>query len=75
MALAFKKIETEEQFVAWANAVNFATKPAEICDLQDVYGHSTYQDVYRIFNESASNRQLFVFAVNKCQGSSALMEM
>ena len=43
-----KRIESAEHFVQWANAVNHASNK-EICDLQDVFGHSSYADLYRIF--------------------------
>ena len=64
-----KKIESAEHFVQWANAVNNASNK-EICDLQDVFGHSSYADLYRIFNNDLSgSRSLVTFAINKCMGA------
>jgi uncharacterized protein YdiU (UPF0061 family) len=62
-------ITTAAEMVAWANKVNMGPQK-DICDLQDVFGRSVYNDLVRIYTEDlGANRPLVTFSINKCMGA------
>jgi len=71
-----KTIETKEDFLKWANDCNKVLKPQEICDLQDVYGHSEVKTIKDLFvNDDSTDNRMIAFAINKVMGWDALKEM
>ena len=67
------KIESNNDLLSWAKAVN--TINCNIPDLQDVFVRSTMNELKQYFIDSAQNdKELIVFSISKCMGSSTLLE-
>lgn len=69
-----KKIETSNDMVMWAKSVNLQDL-RKVSDLQDVFARSPMADLKQFFMDLSQNdKELVVFSISKCMGSSALME-
>jgi len=67
------KIETNEDFLKWNNAVNHSTVKT-LCNLQDVWARSDQKHLLNLFLEQTKNdKNLSVFAIQKAMGSEQLM--
>ena len=67
------KIESNTDLLRWAKDVN--TSMANIPDLQDVFVRSTMNELKQYFIDSKQNdKELIVFSISKCMGSSTLLE-
>lgn len=73
MRVDYKKIETEEQFLNWANEANLCYNDLEYkIKLQDVLGHSEVQVLKDLFlsltHKNSSNTRLLLFSIWKTNG-------
>ena len=69
-----KKIESQEDFTAWCQTVNHAMHN-KICDLQDVFARSEFNELKGYFVELPQNdKELAVFSIQKAMGSATLFE-
>jgi len=67
------KIESNTDLLKWAKDVN--TLNCNIPDLQDVFVRSTMSELKQYFIDSQQNdKELIVFSISKCMGSSTLLE-
>jgi hypothetical protein len=63
-SIAIKKIETKEDMILWANAINsHPVSIAEKCDFQDIWGHSDRKTIDRLFIEANGSRSLIICSV------------
>lgn len=59
----FRSIETSEQLLQWAQAVNSGLTDKEIPDAQDIYAHSNRDNIDKFSLESGQDRKLVVCSV------------
>lgn len=63
--LTIKKIETKEDMLAWANAINnHPMSISEKCDFQDIWARSDRKTLDRLFIESNGSRNIIVCSVH-----------
>lgn len=57
------RIETKEELIAWATAVNQGLTLKEKCDYQDIWAHSNPETIKRLFLDCNGERSLIVHSV------------
>jgi hypothetical protein len=63
--------------VAWAKEVNSCSEVGMNCDLQDIFGRSSYQDLRKYYLEACRNpegRRLVTFAIYKNQSEDTFFD-
>lgn len=59
-----KRIESVTDFIQWAKEVNAGITEKRKCDMQDIYAHSSRNELDRFFIESEGDRKLIICSVN-----------
>lgn len=61
--MTISKIETKEDMINWANAVNSGMTISEKCDYQDIFAHSNIETINTLFMEMNRERRLILSSV------------
>jgi len=72
-----KKIETLEDFLAWANEVNTNGNIKDKNELQDIFARSdssTLKDIFIKVGKTNNSRRMLLFSIIKSQGEDAAFE-
>lgn len=72
----FKNIETAEQMIAWAEAVNVSIN-GKLPDLQDVWGRSKADTLHKLIlsPEVKDKRKVVFFSIQKAMGMDTFFDM
>lgn len=62
-----KRIQSKQDFLAWANEINRGVSLSRKCELQDVYGHSTVAEIDQAFIDADGDRALIICSVTNNQ--------
>ena len=70
-----KRIESKEDLIKWARAVNQGLTIKQKCDFQDIYAHSKEADLKEFFIEAKGERSLIVCSINNVMAYETVEKM